>query len=319
MTQTCTNKCICSGGKKRLECGDCVDECPLDCPEGEIPLCIDPCSEKCDPRGCTSPPECIRQCACPPGHKRLADGTCVVESTCPLICPANEEASCVIPCTEYCGSTACSGVDMNQPCTDKCICSGGKKRSGSGACLDECPLECPMGETPQCIDPCQNLCDSQSCQSPPACVQTCLCPTGQKRLANGTCVSQCPLICPTLESSGCAIPCNEFCYNECTAAQLAQPCTTKCVCNGSRKRARNGTCVETNRCCTGDDESYINSGSRCLENCGNSNCGTVFRVPGCFCTNNHCRQNGECRNCRPTDRCTRSFIQSVREWIQPLF
>lgn len=281
----CVNICICPAGQKRRNDGVCVpeDSCPLICPAGEIERCIAPCSELCDSGNCPATTPCVRQCTCPDGQKRLADGTCVAANTCPLNCPTGEVEGCINRCSELCDSRGCSA---QVPCVRQCICPAGQKRLADGTCVPEntCPLNCPTGESEGCINRCSELCISTGCTPQVPCVRQCKCPAGRYRLPNGNCVpeSSCPLVCPIGEIERCINPCSELC----DARQCTPPasCRRQCSCPIGQKRNPAGNCVLEFRCsCPNQFESYF-WGSECTTSCRSQSCWNVRRTNGCYCS-----------------------------------
>lgn len=191
----CIHQCSCPAGQKRDESGTCVDEdeCPLSCPAGEIESCIDPCSELCDDEDCVPSEQCTKMCACPTGLKRDPNGSCVVESECPLLCPAGEVKSCIDPCSELCDQTSCT---PSEECVNMCACPPGRRRTEEGICILEAACPCPSNEVYTCIEPCDELCDPRSCQPLSACIHKCACKVGYKRTTDGFCKRS--MDCPAL-------------------------------------------------------------------------------------------------------------------------
>merc|ERR1719197_1862752 len=83
-------------------------------------------------------------------------------------------------------------------CRKGCFCPAGQVRDGEdGPCIpvDQCPMECPAGETYNACGGCQGTCADQNPMCTMMCHKGCFCPAGQVRDGeDGPCIpaDQCP-------------------------------------------------------------------------------------------------------------------------------
>ncbi|XP_035220009.1 zonadhesin-like [Stegodyphus dumicola] len=201
--EKCVQGCFCKAGFVRDPHGNCVlpSNCPIVCNENEE---YHECGSAC-PRTCNNTLEltkcqerCVKGCFCKPSYVRGPQGSCILPSSCPMICKENEEyRECGSACPPTCSNPG--PVSCAERCIKGCFCKTGFVRDPHGKCVlpTSCPTVCRKNEifkdcAPACPTTCDNFRRSLVCKLP--CVRGCTCKYGYVQGPDRMCIL--PTSCP---------------------------------------------------------------------------------------------------------------------------
>ncbi|XP_077285347.1 zonadhesin-like [Arctopsyche grandis] len=310
----CNPRCECIAGYVLLN-GTCVpeDQCCSNPVTEHVVSCSEPCDENClgvVPSSCN----CVNfRCACRSGYVRNAAGVCIIRSSCPPICSANEvlnmcpdQCSVEVDCQSLLNpvTVACSPVIPPPPCNPRCECKAGYVLL-NGICVpkDQCCFNPVTEHEVSCSEPCDENCLGVV---PSSCVCVnfrCACRSGYVRNAAGICIirSSCPPICSANEVLNmCPGQCSveDDCQSllnpvtvACSPVIPPPPCNPRCECIAGYVLS-NGTCVPEDQCCSNPVTEHVVS---CSEPCDENCLGVV--PSSCNCVNFRCAcRSGYVRN-----------------------
>ncbi|CAF1292317.1 unnamed protein product [Rotaria sp. Silwood1] len=313
-TMICQYGCFCKSGYVRMS-NDSGSPCIMlkDCSKkANIPKCrineeYKKCGSAC-PRTCNnfsyplskSPQACIAMCIsgcfCKQGYYRSKNGQCVEPEKC---CTDDNEqySECGSACIETCNYTP-QFYSSSDP-----VCGNNEQYTCGADCIETCDYKPTL---------CSHIC--RFC---------CFCQDGYVRQSNNTdspCVkredcnktTESPLCGENEEyqecGSACSRTCDDFSY---LTPKKHQVCVTMCVsgcfCKQGYYRANNGQCVEPEKCCTDDNEQYLDCGPACVETCDYvPQLCTLQCVSGCFCqSTDYVRKNNSTASpCIKREQCS---------------
>lgn len=178
---------------------------------------------------------------------------------------------------------------------------------------------CDSHEQYICGPTCIETCDYKPEICTADCRYGCFCKKGYVRQSNATdsrCIKKkdCDGIktsvkCPENEEytacgSACPISCSDLYYPKKDKICTLQ-CVSGCFCKKGYYRAKDGTCVEAEKCCQGENEQYTRCGSACVETCDyKPEICTKQCIEGCLCKCDYIRKDNTTNSaCIKRDQC----------------
>ncbi|XP_028159136.1 zonadhesin-like [Ostrinia furnacalis] len=350
----CNPSCRCKKGYYRNKIGQCIsaEECSRCTGPHEFYSCGGACDNVCDTikeQNQTNCPiinvKCNEMCYCEEGYARDYKGECIPIKDCP-VCPTNERYD---PCPEtLCGPKTCDEAGFPKNCTPRedgapcpgkpgCVCRDGYLRDENGRCIqsNECP-SCggDKNATLGCGVNCNRHCSNVNQTEPKACILICYsnacdCRSDingrdyyyddnlKKCVLPEDCTPQCKQneVFSDCVNGGCGKQkCSDI--NKPVVCVHPKVCKSGCICAPGFLRAKNGTCVPSEKCdpppkCKANEEFSKCGRDGCLKHyCSDLDipplCRDTFQcIPQCECKEGFLRASFDNDTCVPIEKCPR--------------